>query len=258
VRQTGTPRAISLRRPSTQSVRGRAAAITVAASVVFMLAAALDGGGRHGGAVAMAAQPGHPPTAVSQEHAAGQEHAEPGASHGASSPWTLVARLFNFAVLAGVLVYFLRSPFMAFLAARGAEIRAELVKAADLNRKAADRLAESDRRLAALPAELAALRARGVEEAAAEDARIRSAAEAERARLVEQGRRRIDNRLRVARRDLAAHAARRAVDVAEERIRRTMRPDDQRRLVEAYLGQVGAASAFRRGPTPAPPAGGPP
>ena len=45
-------------------------------------------------------------------------------------------------------------------------------------------------------------------------------------------------RLRVARRDLTEHAARLAVGIAEERIRRTITPDDQLRLVDRYTAQL--------------------
>ena len=165
-------------------------------------------------------------------------HGEAG-SHEAQSPWALVARLFNFAVLAGTLLYFLRSPLMAFLKARGVEIRGSLATAAEMKAKAAQQIEEVERRLAALPAEIAALEARGTEEIAAEELRIRSAAEAERARLVEQARRQIDLQLRVARRDLTVHAADLAVARAAQRIKTIIQDDDQRRLVETYLTRLG-------------------
>jgi len=260
VRPTGTPRVISSRRVSPLFVPGRAAAVALVASVIVLMLAAAGGDGRWLGTPVLAAapQPQHGPAAATQEHAGGREGGEAAASHEGASPWSLVARLFNFAVLVGVLVYFLRSPFRAFLVTRGAEVRAELVKAADLRRRAGEQLAEVDRRLAALPAEIEALRARGNKEVAAEDARIRNAADAERARLVEQGRRQIDIQLRVAKRELLAHAAGLAVDVALERIRRTICDDDQRRLVDAYLGRVGAVPGPRTNSAAAPSSGGQP
>ena len=50
----------------------------------------------------------------------------------------------------------------------------------------------STQKMAALPGELEALRKTGADEVAAEEARIRQAAEAERARLIEQSTREID------------------------------------------------------------------
>jgi F-type H+-transporting ATPase subunit b len=102
-------------------------------------------------------------------------------------------------------------------------------------------LAEIERKLQSLPAELTALKAQGAQDVAAEQARIAQAAALERERLIEQTRREIAMRLQVARRQLTEHAAQLAVQVAEERIRRTITPDDQLRLVERYTEQLRAA-----------------
>ena len=57
----------------------------------------------------------------------------------------MIAKLFNFALLAGTLVYFLRSPLATYLSDRGTQIRSDLVKAADMKQSAAAQLAD-DRR----------------------------------------------------------------------------------------------------------------
>jgi F-type H+-transporting ATPase subunit b len=149
-----------------------------------------------------------------------------------------IARLFNFAILAGVLVYFLRRPIQEYLATRSNQIRQDLVTAADMRRTATAQLEEIQRKLAALPAELEALRTRGAEDIAAEQARIGETAKAERERLLEQTRREIQMRLRVARRELTEHAAQLAVQVAEQRIKRNITSEDQLRLLDRYASQV--------------------
>jgi F-type H+-transporting ATPase subunit b len=149
-----------------------------------------------------------------------------------------VARLFNFAILAGVLVYFLRRPIAEYLRSRSDQIRHDLVTAAETRRAATGQLEEIQRRMAALPAELESLKARGAEDIAAERVRIAEAARAERERLLDQTRREIQMRLRVARRELTEHAALLAVQVAEERIKRNITPDDQVRLLDRYARQV--------------------
>jgi Zn-dependent peptidase ImmA (M78 family) len=58
---------------------------------------------------------------------------------------------------------------------------------------------------------------------------------AKRAKLL---RREIDARLRMAKRQLTEHAAELAVKVAEDRIRRTITPEDQLRLVDRYAAQL--------------------
>jgi F-type H+-transporting ATPase subunit b len=149
-----------------------------------------------------------------------------------------IARLFNFAILAGVLVYFLRAPIGEYLQTRSTQIRHDLVTAAEMRRTATAQLEQIQRQLASLPAEISALKARGAEDIAAEEARIAETAKGERERLVEQTRREIAMRLRVARRELTEHAAALAVQVAEQRIARTITPDDQLRLVDRYAAQL--------------------
>lgn len=171
------------------------------------------------------------------------------ASHGSAAPaegegpheqtaMQTVAKLANFALLAGVLIYFLRSPVAAHLTSRAAQIRQDLVTAAEMRAAAAAQMTDIERQLASLPAELEALRAQGAADLAAEQQRIAAAAEAERARLLDQTRREIATRLRIARRDLTAHAADLAVTVAEARIRQSITPDDQLRLVDRFTSQL--------------------
>jgi F-type H+-transporting ATPase subunit b len=154
----------------------------------------------------------------------------------------VVARLVNFAILIGTLVYLLRSPLATYMNDRGTQIRSDLVNAAEMKRTAAAQLEEIDRRMKALPGELEALRAQGAQEIAAEAARIRTAASAERDRLLEQARRDIDQHVKIAERELVSHAADLAVGVAAERIRKSITDDDQKRLADRYVQQLKGAA----------------
>lgn len=178
------------------------------------------------------AQPGPEGSAAQATHAVEAE-----APHDESLLRT-AARLANFAILAGVLVYFLRAPIAAYLASRGTQIRQDLVTAAEMRATASAQLAEIARKLETLPAELEALKAQGAQDVMAEQARIAQAAAVERERLIEQTRREIASRLRLARRELTAHAAELAIKIAEERIKRSITPDDQLRLVDRFTSQL--------------------
>ena len=196
------------------------------------------------------AVPAAPALAQHAQPAAATEHAAEGA-HGAEAAHgtpliDTVARLFNFAVLAGTLVYFLRSPLKSYLGDRGRQIRADLVKAAEMRTAAAAEAAAIERKMAALPGELDALRRQGADEVAAEEARIRQAAEAERARLLEQARREIAAQLKLAERQLVARTADLAVAIAAKRVKSTITADDQARLVDQYLGRLASAPAAGR------------
>jgi F-type H+-transporting ATPase subunit b len=150
----------------------------------------------------------------------------------------VVARLVNFSILLGTLIYLLRSPLATYLNDRGTQIRSDLVNAARVKETAAAQLEEIDRKMKALPGELATLRTQGAQEIAAEEARIRAAAGAERDRLLEQARRDIDQHVKVAERELMNHAADLAVGVAAERIKKTITEDDQKRLTDRYVQQL--------------------
>lgn len=167
----------------------------------------------------------------------GEQTTEQAEEHG-GGVLDIVARLVNFGILAGTLVYFLRSPFRTYLSNRSTQIRGDLVNAREMKDAAAAQIAEIDRRMQALPRELDALRAQGAEEIAAEEARIRAAAAAERGRLLEQARREIDLHVKVAERELVSHAADLAVGVASERIKKSITDEDQKRLVDRYVQRL--------------------
>lgn len=225
---------------SDRRARRTLAGARVWAAAIVMLAAAVLA------PPAAAAVPQHDAATAAPQHEANTtapQH-EAGAAAEAPHEQTLlqtVAKLANFAILAGVLVYFLRTPIAAYLSARGTTIRSELVAASDLRAMATAQLAEIERKLQTLPAELEALKKQGAEDVVAEQARIAQAAAVERERLIQQTRREVDTRLRVARRELTEHAAQLAVQVAEARIKRTITPEDQLRLVERYTTQLGEA-----------------
>ena len=83
--------------------------------------------------------------------------------------------LLNFAILVGALVYFLKAPSAGYLADASAQIRQDLVDAAEMRATATAQLEEIQQKLQALPAELDSESA-GAEEDVAEEQRIAQAA----------------------------------------------------------------------------------
>ena len=211
------------------SLPGLAVFLLLAALFVSPSAVAAQGHEPGGHAAAPAAAGGAQPV----------EHANAEAAHGSEHPIRdMVAKLLNFGILVGVLGYFLKAPMAGYLSGRSAQIRQDLITAAEMRRTATAQLEEIQKRLSALPAELAALKSRGEEDVRAEKARIAETAKTERERLLEQTRREIAMRLRIARRELTEHAAQLAVQVAHDRIQRTITPEDQLRLVDRYTTQL--------------------
>jgi F-type H+-transporting ATPase subunit b len=174
-----------------------------------------------------------------------QEHAE---EHGGLS--ALLWPAANFVILAGILWWFLKQPIGTYLTDRHQSIRKDLVDAANVKAAAGAQLAEIERKLQALPGELDALKRRGAEEIAAEEQRIGALAAAERDRLLEQTRREIELQVRLAKRELVDHAAQLSVQLAGERIQKTITPADQDRLVDRYLRDVAQPKAIGGPPSP--------
>lgn len=179
-----------------------------------------------------------PPHAASEPGHAAPEAAHTEGEHHGETIWGPISRAFNFAVLIGVLYYFLKAPIATYLVDRKTQIRTDLITATETKAAAEAQLAELERKMASLPGEIDLLRTRGQQEIAAEELRIEQAAAAERERLLEQTRREIDLQLRIAQRELVEHASNLAVGLATERIKKDITPADQGRLVERYLQQV--------------------
>jgi F-type H+-transporting ATPase subunit b len=174
--------------------------------------------------------------AIAQEHApeAAEHHDESIGGMILGMGWPVA----NFIIFIGILYYFLNQPLRDYLATRDAAIRKDLVEAAALRATAAAQLDTIEKKLTALPGELAALRTRGAEDITAEEARIAAQAAADRDRLLEQTRREIDLEVRLAKKEIRDHAANLAVLLATERIKKEVTPADQERLVDRYLSQV--------------------
>jgi len=179
--------------------------------------------------------------AYAQDHAAPKEAAATSAEAHHESGWgATIAKAVNFAILVGVLTYFLKKHVVGYLKSRSETIRKDLVDAAGLRTTAEQQLAEVRTRLAALPAEIDTLRRRGQEELAAERVRLADATAQEKVKLLDRTQREIDSQFRVARRTLTEHAAELAMSLARKRVEREITPEDQARLIDRYASEVRA------------------
>jgi len=158
---------------------------------------------------------------------------------GAPQSWApTIARIVNFAILAGGLYYFAGATVRDYFKTRSETIRRDLTNAKTLRSDAEQQLGIVRARLAKLPGELADMRQRGEAELADEKVRLAAATSAERTRVQEQARREIDLASRLARRDLMAHSVELSMRLARTRIERDITADDQARLIDAYKPEV--------------------
>ena len=166
--------------------------------------------------------------------------AEEGGAHGGGGiPWgEVLKQAINFAILAGVLVYFLRKPVSSFLAERSELLRKAIDDAAKARREAAEKLAAVEARLANLSGEIAQMNARMDAEAGAEVEKIRKAYAAEIAGIRVQAEFAGQQELKKAREELRREASELATRAAEELVRRTLTPEDQERLVRENIQKI--------------------
>ena len=163
---------------------------------------------------------------------------------GGETPWYNypgweVWRFFNLILFVGALIFLLRRPIGASLTARRDTIRRELMRAQEERRAALAKLEEVEARLARLDAEVETVRAQAKREAEAERENITRATAEETRRLREQAQREIESAGKVARQDLRRYAAEQSIRLAEESIRRDIGAEDDARLMNDYIGELG-------------------
>ena len=122
--------------------------------------------------------------------------------------------LFNFAVVAGTVVYFSKKNLPNVFRNRTASIQKAMQEARQASEDANRRLAEIETRLSRLDSEIAAMGAAAEKEAIAEEARIKAAAEEDARKIVESAEHEIAAAAKLARRELTSYAANLAVSLA--------------------------------------------
>jgi len=165
-------------------------------------------------------------------------------AEGESAPWWNIPsfevwRWVNLLIFAGLFIYILRRPVSEALRARREGIRRELMRAQEERNAALAKLEEVEARLSRLDEEVRSVREQSQREAAEERERIRRSTEEETRKLREQAQREIESAGKAARADLREFAAEQSVRLAEKMIRRDIRPEDDARLVNLRVEELG-------------------
>jgi len=150
-----------------------------------------------------------------------------------------LAVVINFAIIAFGVVYLSRLHLPTMFRDRTESIRKAMDEAKAASDDAKTRLAAIESRLSRLDSDIAAMRSRAEQDGAAEEARIRAAAEDDKQKIVEAAAQEIDVAAKSARRELAAYAADLAVNLARQRIQVDV-PADQA-LVSGFATSLGKA-----------------
>ena len=147
----------------------------------------------------------------------------------------LELKIANFAILAGLIGYFIGKNAGPFFAARSAGIRKDMDESLRQSQQAEARAADVDRRLAHLEADIAALRSEGEKEIQAETERMSRHTADEIAKIQAHAEREIASAGKAARMELKRYSAELAVSLAEQKVRARMTPQTQDALVQGFV-----------------------
>lgn len=143
-----------------------------------------------------------------------------------------ISKAINLALFLGVLYFLVRKPAREFFANRFALVRATLEHAAREKEAATARMTELGSRLNRVDVELKSIKSQTEAEAAAERARIEAETKQDIEKIKLNAKREIESARRVAMTDLREFAANKAVDLAEQLIRREIKPEDDAKLLK--------------------------
>jgi F-type H+-transporting ATPase subunit b len=151
---------------------------------------------------------------------------------------TLIIQSINFGLLLAVLWRFLYRPLLAKMQERTEAIRKSLEEAQAARAEAQRERESHAAKIQAALAEAQAIRAAALKEAADEQRRLVEAARGEAARLVESAKAELEQDVRRARQELRREVSDLAINVAEQLIKKSLRDEDHRRIVEDAIARV--------------------
>jgi F-type H+-transporting ATPase subunit b len=184
--------------------------------------------------------------------AAGEEEENENLKHSAAIRWVarktgitihqahLAVVVINFLIIAFVIYWFARKSVPAALRNRSASIQRALEEGRAASEDANRRLAEIESRLSKLDTEISSMQAQSEKEAAAEEDRIKRAAEEDIRKVVQSAEQEIASAAKQARRELASHTADLAVALARKQIKVDSATDQV--LVRNFAGKLTSGS----------------
>ena len=151
-------------------------------------------------------------------------------------------KFFNLFLFVGLMVFALKKfNISEALRTRGETIKAELEKARAERDAALAKLKEVEERLAGLNQQVSLIKDRSKAEAAEERKRIAQSTQEEISKLSVQAQREIENAAKAARSELRKFAAEQSVRMAEDLIKREIKPEDDARLMSENIQEMGVA-----------------
>jgi F-type H+-transporting ATPase subunit b len=148
-------------------------------------------------------------------------------------------RCLNFAVMAGILGYFITKPIRKGMAARREGIEKDLREARAAKEGAEAKFAEYDRKLSKASAEIEEIYASIRKEGELEREKILANANEMADKIRREAEKTAANEVNKAKAQLRQEATRMAIEIAEELLKKNFTKEDHSRLVNEYLEKVG-------------------
>ena len=157
---------------------------------------------------------------------------------------TTLWRVINLLVFVIILIYILRSKVRIgpVFDNRAASIVKQLEQAKRDKQEAEEQLARVEARLGRLDQEVSEIRAEAERESAREAERIRQAAAADAEKIRQSAQREMAGAMKSARTELQAFVAEQSVALAEGIIRREIRPEDNKRMLNEFIDDLSEVS----------------
>jgi F-type H+-transporting ATPase subunit b len=164
-----------------------------------------------------------------------------GAGHHEPSIGEIVFPAINFVLYAGVLYYFALPLVRNFLRSRREDIVATMAQAAAKKQQAEALVREYRAKLAGVDREIQSIQSLLRHEGEVEKAKQLNEAQAVAAKIREDARFLADLEVKTARQDIIEEMARQAEAMARDLVQRNISPDDQGRLAQEFIQQIGQA-----------------
>jgi F-type H+-transporting ATPase subunit b len=160
-------------------------------------------------------------------------------------PWSFLVKLFNFAVMIGILVKFAGKPLKNALQGRRDAVKEKVDEANRLIEEAEHLKKSYKTKLGELDSEMEAFRRAAIQEAEQEKARIVAEAHALADRIRQQAQLAYDQEMKDAMAAVQAQIARRTLSAAETAVKQLFKREDHEKMVDEFIENLQGQSTQR-------------
>ncbi len=153
-------------------------------------------------------------------------------------PWSFLVKVFNFAVMLGILLKFAAKPFKDFLQNRANAVREKVDEAGRLLKEAESLKSTYEAKFADLDQEMETFRRTAIAEAEQEKSKIVAEALALAERIRQQAQLAYDQEMKDAMSAVQAQIARRTLQTAEVAIKQIFKEEDHNKMVDEFIEKL--------------------